>query len=59
MEVAKDSEIFHTWHLDPGTLDIDDLSVAVFALVEDGYAARIDNIVEVKVGESVDYVLNE
>jgi hypothetical protein len=30
-----------------------------FALVPDGNGARIDNIVEVKAGESVDYVLND
>ncbi len=36
----------------------DNLSVVVFALVKEGDGARIDNIVEVKVGESIDYVYN-
>ncbi len=38
--------------------DISDVSVAVFALVKEGEGARIDNIVEVKAGESVDYKYN-
>lgn len=58
-EVEKNGEISRTWYLDAGDLDVDDLSVAVFALVKDGDAARIDNIAEVKVGESIDYLLNE
>ncbi len=36
----------------------DNLSVVVFALVREGDGARIDNIVEVGVGESIDYVYN-
>jgi len=57
-EVAEDEEISMTQNIDPLKYDIDDLSVAVFALVKDGEGARIDNIIEVKVGESVDYMLN-
>ena len=39
--------------------DVSDLSVVAFALVKHTEAARIDNIVEAKVGETIDYVYNE
>ncbi len=43
----------------PWTGDTKDLSVVAFALVKHGDGARIDNIVEVKVGETKDYVYND
>lgn len=62
--VDKDQEMSQTWQIDAGALnlsaqDMDDLSVAVFALVKYGDAARIDNVVEAGVGETADYLLNE
>ena len=42
-----------------GNYKLSDLSVVAFALVPDGDGARMDNIVEVKAGESVDYILND
>ena len=42
-----------------GNHKLEALSVVAFALVPDGDYARMDNIVEVKAGESVDYLLNE
>ena len=41
-----------------GKFNVNDLSVVAFAFVRDGNRARIDNIVEVKAGESIGYVLN-
>ncbi len=57
--VAKDATLSFSQNIELGNLNPDDLSVAVFALVKGGVGARIDNIVEVKVGESIDYVYNE
>ena len=42
-----------------GNYKLSDLSVVAFALVPDGEGARMDNIVEVKAGESADYQLND
>ena len=47
-----------TQQIPAGNHKLEDLTVVAFALVPDGERARIDNIVEVKAGESVDYVLN-
>ncbi len=58
-EVEKDGKLPFTQTIDIGSYDPKDLSVVVFALVKEGDGARIDNIVEVKVGDSVDYVYND
>ncbi len=39
--------------------DLKDYSIVVFSLVKHADGARIDNIVEVPAGESIDYVYNE
>ncbi len=43
----------------PWSESTENLSVVAFALVKHGNGARIDNIVEVKLGESIDYIYNE
>ena len=48
-----------TQQIPAGNYKLDDLTVVAFALVPDGDEARLDNIVEVKAGESIDYVLND
>lgn len=58
-EVSKDASMFRTEHVGAGGLDPENLSVVAFALVKHGDGARIDNIVEVKVGETLDYIYNE
>ncbi len=58
-KVAKDATLSIKKDVSVGDLDTDKLSVAVFALVKEGDGARIDNIVEVKAGKSIDYVYNE
>ncbi len=58
-KVEKDGKLPFVQTIDTGALNPEDLSVVVFALVKDGEGSRIDNIVEVNVGESIDYVYNE
>ncbi len=58
-EVAKDGSLPFEMNVDLNGISTANLSVAVFALVKHENAARIDNIVEVKAGESIDYVYNE
>ena len=58
-KVEKDGTMTFTQQIPAGNHKLEDLSVVAFALVPDGNGARIDNIVEVKAGESVDYVLND
>lgn len=60
VEVAKDaSKIFSIQDVALSGLDIDNLSVVAWALVKHENGARIDNIVEVKAGESIDYRYND
>lgn len=56
--IGKDQS--KTWSLTVpvGKFKVSDLSVVAFAMVKNGIGARIDNIVEVQAGESVDYLLN-
>ena len=56
--VEKDGNLTYGLSV-PLSGSVDDLSVVAFALVKHEDGARIDNIVEVKVGESIDYVYNE
>ena len=58
VSVGKDQS--HSWSqtVPAGNLNVSNLSVVAYALVNDGNSSRIDNIVEVKVGESIDYILN-
>ena len=58
-KVEKDGTMTFSQQIPAGNHKLEDLSVVAFALVPDGNGARIDNIVEVKAGESVDYVLND
>lgn len=58
-DVAEGGTMTFSQQVGSGNLDVDDLSVVAWALVEHEEKARIDNIVEVKVGESVGYVLND
>lgn len=58
-KVEKDGTMTFTQQIPAGNHKLEDLSVVAFALVPDGDYARMDNIVEVKAGESVDYLLNE
>ncbi len=58
-EVAKDASLKFDQTVDLSNLDPKNLSVVVFALVKHEGGARIDNIVEVKAGESIDYAYNE
>ena len=58
-ELEKDGKMMLTQQLSLPSYSVEDLSVAVFAIIPDGNASRIDNIVEVKLGESVDYNLND
>ena len=57
--VQTDGKMTFTQQIPAGNHKLADLTVVAFALVPDGERARIDNIVEVKAGESVDYVLND
>lgn len=57
-KVEKDGKITFSQQIPAGGYKQEDLSVVAFALVPDGDYARMDNIVEVKAGESVDYKLN-
>ncbi len=43
----------------PVGIDDKNLSIVAYAIVPDGKDSRIDNIVEVNVGESIEYVYNE
>ena len=58
-ELAKDGKMTITQQFPAGNHKLEELSVVAFAIVPDGDAARMDNIVEVKAGESVDYILNK
>lgn len=57
--VEKDGKMTFSQQIPAGNYKLADLSVVAFVLVPDGDYARMDNIVEVKAGESIDYVLNE
>ena len=58
-KVAKDASIEFSQSVPAPSDDVSKLSVVAFALVKNGEAARIDNIVEAKVGTVKDYVYNE
>ncbi|MBO5876166.1 MAG: hypothetical protein J6Q37_00840, partial [Bacteroidales bacterium] len=58
-KVEKEGTMTFTQQIPAGNHKVEDLSVVAFALVPDGEFARMDNIVEVKAGESVDYILND
>ena len=58
-KVEKDGKMTFSQQIPVGNYKLSDLSVVAFALVPDGEAARMDNIVEVKAGESADYQLND
>ena len=58
-KVDKDGKMTFELQIPAGNYKLSDLSVVAFALVPDGDGARMDNIVEVKAGESVDYILND
>ena len=58
-KVEKDRKMTFSQQIPVGNYKLSDLSVVAFALVPDGEAARMDNIVEVKAGESADYQLND
>lgn len=58
-KIGKDGTMTFTQQIPAGDHKLEDLSVVAFALVPDGDYARMDNIVEVKAGESVDYILND
>ncbi len=58
-KVAKEAKLPYEQSFDIANADVDNLSAVVFALVKEGNGARIDNIIEVKLGGSVDYVYNE
>ncbi len=59
-KVAKDGTLPFEMNVDlQSDYSADDLSVVVFALVKHENGARIDNIVEVELGESVDYHYND
>ena len=58
-KIEKDGTMTFTQQIPAGDHKLEDLSVVAFALVPDGDYARMDNIVEVKAGESVDYILND
>jgi hypothetical protein len=58
-KVEKDGKMTFTQQIPAGNHKLEDLTVVAFALVPDGERARIDNIVEVKAGESMGYVLND
>ncbi len=57
--VEKDGILPYEHSFAAESIDEEKISVVVFALVKHEGAARIDNIVEVKLGESVDYAYNE
>ncbi len=58
--LAKDtpSEFKYTFNAGEG-IDKDNMVVVAYSLVNNGDRARIDNIVEAKLGESIDYAYNE
>lgn len=58
-KLEKDGKMTFTQQIPAGNHSVEDLSVVAFAIVPDGDAARMDNIVEVRAGESVDYILND
>ncbi len=58
-KVEKDATLPFEQNINFGGLNPDDLSIVVFVLVKHEGGARIDNIVEVKAGKSIDYVYNE
>ena len=58
-KVEKDGKMTFSQQIPAGNHKLEDLSVVAFALVPDGDSARMDNIVEVNAGESVDYKLND
>lgn len=58
-KVEKDGKMNFSLEIPAGNHKVEDLSVVAFAIVPDGDYARMDNIVEVKAGESVDYQLND
>lgn len=57
--LEKDGKMTFSQQIPAGNYRPEDLSVVAFAIVPDGDAARMDNIVEVKAGESVGYHLND
>ncbi len=58
--VAKDGRISRTMSVTlPDNMAIKNFSVVAFALIEDGKNVRIDNIVEVDAGKSIDYQYND
>lgn len=58
-KLEKDGKMTFSQQIPTGNHKVEDLSVVAFALVPDGDYARMDNIVEVQAGESVDYILNK
>lgn len=58
-ELEKDGKMTFTQKFPAGNHKLEDLTVVAFAIVPDGDRARMDNIVEVKAGESADYILND
>ena len=56
--VGKNQSKSWSLNVPVGNLNVNDLSVVAFAFVRSSNGARIDNIVEVKAGESIDYLLN-
>ena len=57
--LEKGGKMTFSQQIPAGNHKLEDLSVVAFALVPDGNSARMDNIVEVNAGESVDYKLND
>ena len=57
--VAKDGTITFSQSVPAPSYNKNDLSVVAFALTKAENGARIDNIVEAKLGETKDYVYNE
>lgn len=57
--VEKDGKMTFSQQIPAGNHKLADLSVVAFAIVPDGDAARMDNIVEVNAGGSIDYQLND
>jgi len=58
-KVEKEGKMIFSQRLPVGNYKLADLSVVAFAIVPDGDRARMDNIVEVKAGETIDYQLND
>ncbi len=58
-DVAKDGTLPYEVTFPVSEIDVENITVAVFALVKDDKGARMDNIVEARLGESVGYAYNE